>query len=364
MRSYLIARATGTVLLCGSLGAAGFIGSWSIRSSQAGSQLGRRAAVLAGTPGSRHAAARRVASCVAPAATAGDLEGYLQVAAIGVAAPVVEGEGDGVLAEAVGHDTSSVAPGDDGTSVLAAHDVTYFGKLPSLHAGDVVRYFDGCAEHVFDVVRAGVVPAGAPVADSLRPTLVLDTCWPTDALWWTPDRYLVYADEVAVVPDVSPLAGAVAQQLGGIALSVPVPPALAAEGLGLDQNTVALGTLSVGPGASARLVESPRPLQVDAAALTAYFAGLHTLAEGRRDWWQAIAPGVPEPPAGTGASVATYFDRLQVTVLAAGDRPTGAVLTATVELAGGAAPGEYRLTVQAAVRGSELVVSAWELTSP
>jgi sortase A len=371
VRARLIAGVLGTALLCGSFGCGGYVAAWDMRSSAAGAALTARAEqfgiTLAPAPArasrsgeGRGAPPSTAAACV-PAPTAeGELAGLLEVPALGLRAPVVEGEGDGVLADAVGHDPSSVPPGDDGTAVLAAHDVTYFGSLPSLRSGTVVRYFDGCEEHTFEVTSGEVVPAGTAVPVSLTPTLVLDTCWPTNALWWTPDRYLVFTREVSVQPAQARVENP-AGSAGVPALSVPVPAALAAQGLGLDQNDVLLGTLEIAGDPPASFAESPAPLAVDAAAMTAYFGALHALVERRLDWWRDLAPGVTAPPAALGAAISQYSTRLDVTVEAAGDVASGAELAATVVLTGGAAPGTYGLRVEMAVRGHELVVSGWSL---
>jgi hypothetical protein len=43
------------------------------------------------------------------------------------------------------------------------------------------------------------VPAGSPVANATDPSLALDTCWPPNALLFTPDRLLIRPAEVGAV---------------------------------------------------------------------------------------------------------------------------------------------------------------------
>ena len=98
---------------------------------------------------------------------------------------------------AVGHDPQSVWPGVDGAAVFLAHDVSYFVHLNAAQAGR--------RDHLPDRLQHGAVPGqrrtrSSPPARRWRtrtdPSLVLDTCWPPNALFFTPDRLLVRATEV------------------------------------------------------------------------------------------------------------------------------------------------------------------------
>ena len=97
---------------------------------------------------------------------------------------------------AVGHDPQSVWPGLNGAAVFLAHDVSYFVHLNQLKAGDVITYRTACNTVKFAVTGQQVVAAGSDVANTTAPSLVLDTCWPPNALFFTPDRLLVRATEV------------------------------------------------------------------------------------------------------------------------------------------------------------------------
>ena len=73
----------------------------------------------------------------------------------------------------------------------------------------------------------------------------LVTCWPTDALWFTPTRYLVTATEVQSTPNRG--AGSVTGSVpaSAFAPTVPAPAPLVAQGLTLATNSVLMGTMSV-----------------------------------------------------------------------------------------------------------------------
>ncbi|MHB8458174.1 MAG: class D sortase, partial [Acidimicrobiales bacterium] len=142
------------------------------------------------------------------------LPAILSIPVIGLEAPVVQGTGDGVLSIAVGHDPGSVWPGQRGTSILLAHDASYFSRLGSLHTGNVVSWTDGCRRLLFRVNRVEVTRPGATLPQPANGTgLALVTCWPTDALFWTPDRLVVLASYVGAQP--------------AAATAVPKPQALA-----------------------------------------------------------------------------------------------------------------------------------------
>ena len=130
------------------------------------------------------------------------LPAILTIPAIGLEAPVLQGVGASVLSEAVGHDRASVWPGSPGTSLLLAHDASYFSSLGSVHTGDQVAWIDDCREVVFRVDRVEITRPGAILAPSANGIgVALVTCWPTNALFWTPDRLVVLASFAARAVD-------------------------------------------------------------------------------------------------------------------------------------------------------------------
>lgn len=363
------ARVLGMVLLCGSLGASGYIAGWSFEARTVGNALVRSQrsspppagdATRTRPPGPP-AAPAAPAACTTPAPDAGRVVGLLEIPSLSLTAPVAQGESQGVLAAAIGHDPASSWPGEDGTAVFAAHDVSYFSGIDRLRPGAVIRYASRCATFGFEVTGSSVVQAGSPVSNTDTPTLVLDTCWPTDALWFTPSRLLVRAREVSVTPLRAPRSVGDARLPLARAYSVPVPAALAQQGLTIDDNAAPLGTLSVTGSPSPSFVESPEPLSVQLAALTAYFGGLHSLAQRRLDWWAAVAPGVTPPEPAVGASVPDHYTPLAIDIVVDGTRPVSVVLSSVVGLSGGSAPGIYRLEATCRIEGSTLVLSRWDL---
>jgi hypothetical protein len=143
--------------------------------------------------------------------------------------------------------------------------------------------------------------------------------------------------------------------------AVPAPMALVAQGLTLQQNEAPMGTMQL-VNASIGFAQSPGPLALEAAALEAYFGGLHAGAQNEQAWWSAIAPGVAMPPQLSGAAVVGHDSPLNVEIDSAGGTPTQVVLRTTVTLSGGAAPGEYAETATLPVHGTQVTIGSWQFT--
>lgn len=343
----------GLALVWGALGVLGYRLGWETHSHHG------QAALLRSERASL--AHQRDSSCTSGVQSTptsdGQLAGVLDMPALGVTAPVEQGTGDDVLDVAVGHADSTPLPGGSGTSVLLAHDVSYFANVDQLNAGDLIDYEVGCVTDEFKVTGHEVVAAGSAVPQQPGEGLVLDTCWPTNALWYTPNRYLVEATETSVVSSK----GSSTPRSWETGYTTPAPPALVAQGLDLVHNEAPMGTLQLTGTPDEAWDQSPAPLAVEAAGLAAYFGGLHAADQNRNDWWADVAPGVAMPAPLDGAWVSGHDAPLDVTITAQGETPTAVVLDTEVTLSGGAAPGEYQEQVTEAVQGLTVVITKWEV---
>jgi LPXTG-site transpeptidase (sortase) family protein len=301
------------------------------------------------------------ASCQITGVQPGQLSGILSIPAINLQAPVEEGTDDQELNVAVGHDPQSVWPGVDGAAVFLAHDVSYFVHLNSLKPGDVITYATACNTVKYTVSGQQVVPAGSAVANTPgNPSLVLDTCWPPNALFFTPDRLLVRASEVGAATKGASLnkSQQFIKTVQSTDFTTSAPAALQAQGLTLEQNEAPMGTMNL-VNASVAFAQSPGPLSLEAAGLETYFGGLHAGAQRQAAWWAAIAPGVAMPPQLTGAEVVGHDAPLDVEIDSTGGTPSQVVLRTTVTLSGGSAPGEHAMTVVLPVHGSTVTIGSW-----
>lgn len=284
----------------------------------------------------------------------------LKAEKIGLVAPVVEGTDDPQLSVAVGHVPASSWPGPTGTSVLAAHDVTWFSRIDQLAAGDEVSVVTACQTFVYSVDRHEVVQSGSVIDQTTAPRLVLTTCYPTNALFLTSQRYVLYASLRRVLGSGAPTGTAQASP----APVVPAPAALAAQGLDLAHNPAPLGSLQLTGSPSPSWSQSTAPLDDEAAVLRLYFAALRSATQDQPAWWAAVAPGVPFADAaplvgGTVTFNATTFDpELEVD----GGTLIGATLSTRPVLAGNTRPGPYEITLRASVTGGQLVVAGWTVT--
>lgn len=272
---------------------------WQAREHRGASHLLEQALALRPSttePTTGSAQAAVTSYCLGPVKGASGAVGVLDIPALHVVAPVVNGVTESDIAVAVGHDPTSPWPGSPGESLLLAHDVSFFSQLSALKPGDEVLFARGCTLARYRVVSGKVIKPG-----TFMPTpaggagLGLVTCWPTNALFWTPDRYTVQTALVSTGP--------ITTQLPTPAGLPPVPrvdvaPALAAQGVGLQQNEVPLGTLAIDGSPAASFSQGPGPLADERAVLHAYFAARKAALAGSSAWWSALAAkDVPLPHA-------------------------------------------------------------------
>jgi sortase A len=292
----------------------------------------------------------------------GVARGLLEIPALGLVAPVRQGTTGAVLGDSVGHVRASAWPGRSGTSVFSAHNVTWFSRIGGLTRPDVIRYVVPCRTYTYLVTSHRIVPAGYRLYSTAAPTMVLETCYPADALYLTSTRYLVFAR----LASVSPATPAVAMRPRppGPALTVPAPRALAAQGLGVSRNLGPLGSLRLSGAASAAWRQTSAPMTMEAAVLAEYFAVTRSASQERRRWWAELAPPVPVSAADGlwGGQITGYDRRIIVRLRVHGDRPVGATVTTVLTTGGSVRPGIYRLRVTETVTGrGKLLVSGFRM---
>lgn len=118
--------------------------------------------------------------------------GKLLIPSIALETPIVEGTEQDLLIKGAGHLSTSVMPGINGTSVIAAHNVTFFHNLGQVKLNDRIQVQEKSGTHTFVVYATKIVKAGDPIYNTETPSLVLETCYPFNAMNLTPYRYLVF----------------------------------------------------------------------------------------------------------------------------------------------------------------------------
>lgn len=288
----------------------------------------------------------------------------LHMPTLDVVAPVVLGSSASVLADAVGLEPASAPPGDTGTTVLAAHDVTWFSGIDQLHVGDPVVVDVACRALHYVVTGHRVTTEGSPVGNTAKGNeLVLVTCWPTDALWLTNERYLVTATlvstqaTVASATPTTPTSPLVAPQVAGLS-----PAQLTA-----TANEAPLGALTESGTPSPSWTQSPAPLQVEQAALGTFFATEHSAATGNVAALDVLATGpavaLPHDTAPLFAAAIThYWSTVSLDLDVASTTVQQVSIATRVALAGGARPGLYDVEVTEVPIGDTLHVASWQMT--
>lgn len=123
----------------------------------------------------------------------------LEVPRIGASAIVLKGGSGEALAFGPGLLDGTPAPGEAGSSVIAAHRDTHFSFLRDVRPGDKIRVTRGDgAIFWFRIADARVAPWDASGIDAHEEGnwLVLSTCWPLGAAAQGDLRYVVRAQMV------------------------------------------------------------------------------------------------------------------------------------------------------------------------
>jgi sortase A len=107
----------------------------------------------------------------------------IQIPAIKVDAPIVQGDGWEQLKKGVGQNIGSVDPGDDGNMVLSAHNDVFgeiFRDLDKLKTGDQVVLFTNARQYIYTVTNTQVVePTRVDLMGSSgEPVVTLISCYP------------------------------------------------------------------------------------------------------------------------------------------------------------------------------------------
>ena len=107
----------------------------------------------------------------------------LQVPAITLDAPIVQGDGFAQLKKGVGQNVGSANPGQSGNVILSAHNDVYgqlFRRLDELVPGDQVILYTQQRQYVYIVDRTAIVePTAVEVmASTGSPTVTLISCYP------------------------------------------------------------------------------------------------------------------------------------------------------------------------------------------
>ncbi|MCL5077463.1 MAG: hypothetical protein M1288_05055 [Actinobacteria bacterium] len=273
--------------------------------------------------------------------------GVLSIPAIGLVAPVESGTSNSVLSVALGHDSSTSWPSSGKSSLIAGHDVGFLSQDTKLVAGNAIDYIEPCAIVHFVVESHIISKPFQSVPMPPKGGLILDSCWPTDALWYTPQRYLVIARYVSTSISSAKTPGIPKPP------SVPIvklPRDILASQLSLATNPWPMGHLRLSGTPSISWTQSQAALQAETSALELLFALRHSIASANPALSSAVAPGVPIP----GWLNGTPGSQLNVSEEVNGSTLIGVTLSSSIDSNGNIT----RFSLVAAVKNSNLIVKS------
>lgn len=273
--------------------------------------------------------------------------GVLTIPAIGLIAPVESGTSNAVLAVALGHDSSTSWPGAGKSSLLAGHDVGFLSQDTKLNVGDSITYTEPCATLHFVVQSHIIEKPFQNIPMPLKGGLVLDSCWPTDALWYTPQRYLVIAQYVSTTVSSPNIPGV---PIPPTVPSINLPPGLLPANLTLATNPWPMGHLIINGSPSNNWSQSQAALQAEKSALELLFGLRHSISSAESTWSNALAPGVSVPKWLNG----TPNSQLDVYENVKGAKLIGVTLSSSVSSNGNA----VRFSMIATSDGTNLIVTS------
>lgn len=301
--------------------------------------------------------------CVAPAlsspAAVGDVRMILMAPSIDLTAPVLAGDSSSQLAVGVGHLPTSSWPDQGGTTVLEAHDVTFFANIDRLHSGETIVLTAPCRQWRYVVTGGQVLRAGTPVSITPQPTLVLVTCWPTNALYFTNQRYVLRA---RLTSSVGTGAAASPVPILATAPTAVLPTGLSAGWADPSRLGVPEGTLTVTGNPSPDASASPQVLAAANSALTVFDVGLLAAENASPAWWQTEAPSSHGPMLSSAwplrRNLPVWMSPVNVVLHADGSRIQSAALSSVVRCGS----SDYKLSVSLGVSGARYVIASWSMS--
>jgi sortase A len=130
----------------------------------------------------------------------GAVMGRLEISAIGLKVPIVEGYDPESLRAGVGHIAGTAQPGGLGNMALAGHRDTFFRPLRNIRRGMKMSVYAKDGRYEYQVDSTSIVkPEDVRVlAIHEKPELTLITCYPFEYVGSAPNRFIVRAHLASV----------------------------------------------------------------------------------------------------------------------------------------------------------------------
>ena len=121
--------------------------------------------------------------------------GVLEISAIQLHVPVLEGTDDLTLDRAVGHIAGTAPLGETGNIGIAGHRDGFFRGLKDVHVGETIDVYTprGRSRYAVDEIQTVPPDDVSVLAPRAKPSLTLVTCYPFYFVGSAPLRYIVHA---------------------------------------------------------------------------------------------------------------------------------------------------------------------------
>jgi sortase A len=121
--------------------------------------------------------------------------GVLEISAIQLQVPVLEGTDELTLDRAVGHIPGTAPLGEPGNIGIAGHRDGFFRGLKDVHVGETIDVYTqrGRSRYAVDEIQTVSPDDVSVLAPRARPSLTLVTCYPFYFVGSAPLRYIVHA---------------------------------------------------------------------------------------------------------------------------------------------------------------------------
>jgi sortase A len=121
--------------------------------------------------------------------------GVLEIPAIRLRVPVLEGTDDLTLDRAVGHISGTAPLGELGNIGIAGHRDGFFRGLKDVHVGETIDVYTqrGRSRYAVDEIQTVSPDDVSVLAPGAKPSLTLVTCYPFYFVGSAPLRYIVHA---------------------------------------------------------------------------------------------------------------------------------------------------------------------------
>jgi sortase A len=121
--------------------------------------------------------------------------GVLEISAIQLRVPVLEGTDELTLDRAVGHIPGTAPLGEPGNIGIAGHRDGFFRGLKDVHVGETIDVYTqrGRSRYAVDEIQTVSPDDVSVLAPRAKPSLTLVTCYPFYFVGSAPLRYIVHA---------------------------------------------------------------------------------------------------------------------------------------------------------------------------